>query len=88
MRYLRFNLSDKTSVKFKIRRLSPYGLYIQWKYVGKLNFAKYIDLNISENWMKEEIEFIQQLSDYELIEEYRNLIEEEHNKIKNTKRII
>lgn len=88
MKYLRFNLSDKISAKFKIRRLSPYGLCIQWKYVGKLNFAKYIDLDISANWMKKEIEFIQQLSDYELIEEYRNLIEEEHNKIKNTKRII
>lgn len=88
MKYLRFNLSDKTSVKFKIRRLHPYGLDIQWKYVGKLNFAKYINLNIAKCWMKEEIEFVQQLSDDELIKEYKNLIEEEHNKIKNTKRII
>lgn len=88
MKYLRFNLSDKTPVKFKIRRLTPYGLDIEWKYTDRFNFAKYIDLGILGYLTENKIEFLQQLSDDEIINCYKHLIEEEHNKMKNTKRRI
>lgn len=88
MKYIKFNLSDKTPVKFKIRRLIPYGLDIEWKYANRLNFGKYIDLNVIKFQTEEMIEYLQQLTDEELISEYKELIEKDHNKIKNIKRII
>ena len=88
MKYVKFNLSDNTSVKFKIRRLVPYGLDIAWKYRGRFNFAKYINLHTTKFSMESRVEFLQQLTDEELINEYKGLIEEEHKKIKNIKRVI
>lgn len=88
MKHIKFNLSDGTPVKFKIRRLIPYGLDIEWKYTDRFNFSNYINLDIAQCWTNYEIEKLQQLSDAELINKYRNLIEKEHAKIKNTKRYI
>lgn len=88
MKYIKFNLSDKTPVKFKIRMLTPYGLDIKWKYTNRLNFGKYIDLNVIKFQTEEMIEYLQQLTDEELISEYKGIIEEDHNKIKRTKKII
>lgn len=88
MKYIRFMLSDKTKVKFKIRRLVPNGLDIAWKYTERLNFAKYINLKVLWYQIDKKIELLEQLSDTELIDMYKSLIEEEHMKIKNTKRKI
>lgn len=88
MKYINFNLSDKTPVKFKIRRLKPYGLDIEWKYTDRFNFPKYIDLDISRCYMECKIDYYQQLSDKELINEHKKLIEEHHCKIKSIKRRI
>lgn len=88
MRYIKFKLKDSTPVKFKIRRLYPCGLDIKWKYAGKLNFSKYINLEIHRWRIDDKVEYLQQLEDIGLIKEYEHLIEEQHNKIKNTKRII
>lgn len=88
MKYIKCELSDNTIVKFKIRRLSSYGLDIAWKYVGKINLARYINLDVSQSWTYSTIQILQQLTDEELIDKYIHKIEEQHLKIKNTKRII
>ncbi|WP_252251296.1 hypothetical protein [Clostridium sp. VAP52] len=86
MKYIKFSLDDETPVKFKIRRLYPYGLDIAWKYTGKLNFTKYILLHCSSLYSK--VQYLEQLSDSDLIDKYKHLIQEEHSIIKNKKRKI
>lgn len=88
MKYIKCELSDNTIVRFKIRKLSPYGLDVAWKYVGKINLTKYINLNITAFQTDYTIEYLQRLTDKELIDKYIDRIEEQHLKIKNTKRII
>lgn len=84
MKYINFSLDDETPVKFKIRKLYPYGLDIAWKYTGKLNFTKYILLHCSSLYST----YLEQLRDNELIDKYKHLIQEEHSIIKNKKRKI
>lgn len=88
MKYISFKLKDDTPVKFKVRKLYPYGLDLKWKYVGKINSSKYVQLDINRLLVDDKVEYLQQLEDEELVKEYYDLIEEHHNKIKNTKRII
>ncbi|HBJ1650936.1 TPA: hypothetical protein LA460_000155 [Clostridium botulinum] len=89
MKYIKFSLDDKTLVKFKIRRLYPYGLDIAWKYTEKLNFSKYIKLYCSSLYSQcVKVKYLEQLSDNELIDKYKHLIQEEHSIIKNKKRKI
>ncbi|NFT08274.1 hypothetical protein FDF26_14635 [Clostridium botulinum] len=89
MKYINFSLDDETLVKFKIRILYPYGLDIAWKYTGKLNFPKYIKLYYSSLYSQcVKVQYLEQLSDNELIDKYKHLIQEEHSIIKNKKRKI
>ncbi|MBY6838632.1 hypothetical protein [Clostridium botulinum] len=83
MKYIKFSLDDEIPVKFKIRRLYPYGLDIAWKYTSKLNFTKYIKLHYSSLYSK--VQYLEQLSDNELIDKYKHLIQEEHCIIKKEK---
>ena len=86
MKYIKCKLSDGTKVKFKIKLDNVfeihYNLILSWKYVGKFNFSKYINLHIHG------IQELQQMTDEEFINSLVPMIEKEHEIIKNTTRII
>lgn len=88
MKYLSFVLSDKTPVKFKIKKIVYDKLEIFWKYEGNFNRVKKIDLDIIPKCMKSEVEMLEELENDKLIEKYRPIIEEMHFKIKSKKRKI
>lgn len=94
MEYLKFNLSDNTPVKFKIvkafnPRYREDDLKIVWKYDSFWNCEQH-DIWLNECiWnMPRTIEYLQQITDEEFINQHRIFIEEEHEKIKNIKRYI
>ena len=86
MRYIKCKLSDGTKVKFKIKLDNVfeihYNLTLSWKYVGKFNFSKDVELHTYG------IQKLQQMTDEELVNICIPKIEKEHKIIKNTKRII
>lgn len=90
MKYIKLNLEDNTPVKFKftIRYCSGgcIKLYMKWKYDKFFKSSNYIFL--TDVFVDSEVEYLEQLTDEELIIEYSHLIEKEHSKIKNTKRKI
>lgn len=87
MKYIKFNLKDGIPVKFKVTN-DTYGLRIKWKYIGQFNFCKYIVYSTSKWAIANKVTYLERITDEELINECSRYIEEDHNDLKNIKRII